>query len=84
MKLVVSLKKAKVLEAARSGQRYNITRLIEDVPSAAVVSGDPAFAVSVEVEEGYADLLRRSVAEFCTCRRLPRIDGARLIRRQAI
>jgi hypothetical protein len=66
VQLVVSMNKAKMLEGARGGSKNNIAELIKHVPSVTILSGDPAFAVRVEVEERHVAMLRSSVADLCT------------------
>jgi hypothetical protein len=65
--LIVSLNKDRMLAAARSGREIlNIGELVERVPSATVVSGDPFMAVQVEVNKEFEMQLRRHVGDLCT------------------
>jgi hypothetical protein len=64
--LIVSLKKERMLEAARDARAFDISELIGRVPSATIVSGDPSIAVQVEVDKRYVNQLRRSVDSICT------------------
>jgi hypothetical protein len=66
VQFVVTLNKAKMLEAARSGSRPDLRSLIESVPSATVVSGNPAVSVEVEVAPEHVDELRDTVRSMCT------------------
>ena len=66
MNLVLTLTKAMLIKAARTGERYNIMEMISDVPSAKVVSGNPAVSVQVRVADQDIDRLRQSVGTMCT------------------
>lgn len=71
VQLVVSLNEAKMLEAARGVRRYDIEKLIEKVPSVTVISGDPAFALRIELAPRHVKKLKSSVSEYCI------VDGYR-------
>lgn len=64
--LIVSLNRDRMLEVANGARGVNIWDLIEHVPSATILSGDPSIAVQVEVEKQHERELRRSVSEICT------------------
>jgi hypothetical protein len=66
VQLVLTLNKAKMLEAARGDASYNIGTMIESIPSVTIVSGDPTVAVRVEVDTRYAEILRQAVRDHCT------------------
>lgn len=66
MNLVLTLKKAMLLKAAQRGTRYDIEKMISDVPSATVVSGNPAVSVQIRVADKDIDRLRQSVGASCT------------------
>jgi hypothetical protein len=43
----------------------NIASLVEAIPSAKIVAGNPTISVQVMVDEQHQTLLRNAVAKFC-------------------
>lgn len=64
-RLLLTLTDEKMREAAH-GARFDIESLIENVPSAVVVSGDRSVSVRVDVDSAHAADVLRVVRGFCT------------------
>ena len=62
--LVLTLSTERLI-AAVGGDRVDIRELIRGVPTATVVSGDPACSLKVRVSESYVDRLSDAVRDVC-------------------
>ncbi|UTD27815.1 hypothetical protein DB459_13710 [Bradyrhizobium sp. WD16] len=64
--LLLTITEEKMHEAARGAAPVDIESLIENIPSAVIVSGDRALSVHVEVDSRHADEVIQSVKGICT------------------